>query len=107
MGRVLLGFVRSLQIASRSASARLVSPAQPYSAAVAAAVVTRFARVFDVAVGAAGEAEVGVVELAERGPVRGLQLRVDVVRGREPLFGLVVVAEHGGGSCEWPRNGTD
>ena len=39
MGRVLLRFVGSPQTASRSASARLVSPAHPYSAAVAAAVV--------------------------------------------------------------------
>ncbi len=42
MGRALLRFVGSPQTASRSASARLVSPAHPYSAAVAAAVVMRF-----------------------------------------------------------------
>ena len=42
VGRVLLRFVGSPQTASRSASARLVSPAHPYSAAVAAAVVMRF-----------------------------------------------------------------
>jgi hypothetical protein len=33
-----------------------------------------------------------VVESAERGLVRGLQSVVDVVCGREPFFGLVVVA---------------
>ena len=87
----------SPQTASRSASARLVSPAQPYSAAVAAAVVTRSSGMFEIAVGAAGEAEVGVVELTGGGPERRLQLGVEVVRGREPLFGLVVVAEEGGG----------
>jgi len=41
-GRVLLRFVGSPQTASRSASARLLSPAHPYSAAVAAAVLMRF-----------------------------------------------------------------
>src|SRR3954463_13828815 len=57
---------------------------------------------FDVAVGAAGAAEVGVVELAERSPERCLEALVDVVRDREPLFGLLVVAEEGGCACERP-----
>jgi hypothetical protein len=63
-----------------------------------------FAGAIDVAVGAAGEAEVGVVELAERSSERCLKPGVDVVREREPFLGVVVVAEQGGGTGERARN---
>ena len=51
-----------------------------------------------VTVGAAGEAEVGVVELAACGPVGRLEPGVKVVCDREPGFGLFVAVEDGGGS---------
>jgi hypothetical protein len=82
------------QSSATSAATRLVSPPKPNSAAVCA--TSRAA--FEVAVGAAGEAEVGVVELTERGMERCLESGVDVARGRERSFGLVVVAEEGGGA---------
>ena len=58
----------------------------------------------EVAVGAAGEAEVGVVELTACGPKRCLESGVDVVCDCEPGFSLVVVAEEGGGAGERTRN---
>src|SRR5690349_10476495 len=62
--------------------------------------------VFEVAVGTAGKAEVGVVELTESRPEWGLKPSVDVLRHGEPLFGLVVLAKHRGGASERPGDGT-
>ena len=61
---------------------------------------------FEIAVGAAGNAEVSVVELPAGGFERCLQPGVDVVRSREPLFGLFVVTEDCGRSGKRARYGT-
>ena len=61
---------------------------------------------FEVAVGAPGEVEVGVVQLTERCPVRGFESSVEVVGGGKPPLGSVVVAEDGGGACERPSEGS-
>jgi len=60
------------------------------------------ARAGEVVVVAAGKVQVGVVKLSERDPKRRLKLSVDVEHDHEPLFGLLVLANRGGGPGELP-----